>query len=273
MLFGILFLVLLVPVRYSFILEKREENSPEITGKVTWLWRLIFLKASYTDQGFDYRMRILGYQILGNQTAFLEKKERKQKRREEKRKKKEKEKKKKADVPKQPEEKRKEEIPEISLPSGEPNSPKTQAKGREETEKGSEKKKRRRFSPITKGKALIGRIKGAKDKISDLMAWEEVIEPVKEILWKLLGHILPYQLNGMMVFGFPDPATTGYVTGLAAVFYPKYGEWFSLSPNFEQKIFEADCKGRGRIRMGYLLILAIMAYRDAAIKNAIKSII
>ncbi|MFR3345941.1 MAG: hypothetical protein ACLTS6_19510 [Anaerobutyricum sp.] len=41
--------------------------------RVTWLCWLFYFKASYIEKVFDYRIRILGYQIAGNQQEFLEK--------------------------------------------------------------------------------------------------------------------------------------------------------------------------------------------------------
>ena len=76
LLVGVLLLVLLAPLRYSFKLEKEEQVSPEFSVRVTWLCWLFYFKASYIEKVFDYRMRILGHQIAGNQKEFLEKQKR-----------------------------------------------------------------------------------------------------------------------------------------------------------------------------------------------------
>ena len=39
--------------------------------RVTWLFWLFYFKTSYIEKVFDYRIRILGYQIAGNQQNFL----------------------------------------------------------------------------------------------------------------------------------------------------------------------------------------------------------
>lgn len=48
--------------------------------RVTWLFWLFYFKTSYIEKVFDYRIRILGYQIAGNQPEFLEKQKERQKR-------------------------------------------------------------------------------------------------------------------------------------------------------------------------------------------------
>lgn len=81
LLVGVLLLVLLAPLRYSFKLEKEEQVSPEFSVRVTWLCWLFYFKASYIEKAFDYRIRILGHQIAGNQKEFLERQRKRQKKR------------------------------------------------------------------------------------------------------------------------------------------------------------------------------------------------
>ena len=87
LLVGVLLLVLLAPLRYSFKLEKEEQVSPEFSVRVTWLCWLFYFKASYIEKVFDYRIRILGHQIAGNQKEFLERQKKKAEKAREKRRK------------------------------------------------------------------------------------------------------------------------------------------------------------------------------------------
>ena len=87
LLVGVLLLVLLAPLRYSFKLEKEEQVSPEFSVRVTWLCWLFYFKASYIEKVFDYRIRILGHQIAGNQKEFLERQKKKAEKAQEKRRK------------------------------------------------------------------------------------------------------------------------------------------------------------------------------------------
>ena len=71
---GLLVLVLAAPVRYSFRFHTDENAPPGGQVKVTWLLHILYVRASYIDKMLDYRVRIFGYQIMGNQKEFLEKK-------------------------------------------------------------------------------------------------------------------------------------------------------------------------------------------------------
>ena len=71
---ALLVLVLAAPVRYSFRFHTDENAPPGGQVKVTWLLHILYVRASYIDKMLDYRVRIFGYQIMGNQKEFLEKK-------------------------------------------------------------------------------------------------------------------------------------------------------------------------------------------------------
>ena len=81
---GLVLLVLLTPIQYSFELEKEEQREPKFMVRVTWLFWLFYFKTSYIEKVFDYRIRILGYQIAGNQPEFLEKQKERQKKKSQK---------------------------------------------------------------------------------------------------------------------------------------------------------------------------------------------
>lgn len=296
LLVGVLLLVLLAPLRYSFKLEKEEQVSPEFSVRVTWLCWLFYFKASYIEKVFDYRMRILGHQIAGNQKEFLEKQKKKaekaqEKRRKEKENRKKKSQKKEKELPvtiseekvsvtEKPEEdllKEKESEGSYSGESVKEESIKdadshkelpTEKQVKEKTDKSS----KRKDSFLKKGKARIKSLKDAKSNL-DQFPWREWLELGKDIVIRFFKHVLPQKLRGTVTFGFSDPADTGYVTGIAAVFYPKYGESFSLYPDFERKVFAAQCEGKGRIRLGYILVLVVSILREKSVRTMIKRMI
>ena len=296
LLVGVLLLVLLAPLRYSFKLEKEEQVSPEFSVRVTWLCWLFYFKASYIEKVFDYRIRILGYQIAGNQKEFLEKQKKKaekaqEKRRKEKENRKKKSQKKEKELPvtiseekvsvtEKPEEdllKEKESEGSYSGESVKEESIKdadshkelsTEKQVKEKTDKSS----KRKGSFLKKGKARIKSLKDAKSNL-DQFPWREWLELGKDIVLRFFKHVLPQKLRGTITFGCSDPADTGYVTGIAAVFYPKYGESFSLYPDFERKVFAAQCEGKGRIRLGYILVLVVSILREKSVRIMIKRMI
>lgn len=296
----VLLVVLLVPVRYSFELKKKEEDSPKFAVKITWLFRLFYFKTSYIDNLFDYRVRILGYQIAGNQKEFLEGQKKRQERKEEKERKREERKKgKEAEKSKKKEtgnpetelavksvsedsvsrEKPEEDIFVKAGASKEQRENQTENPGQtaqkdsgKQQKKPEEQSAAKKESFFKKSKERVKSLKETKTAL-DQLPWREWLELGRNILIRFLKHVLPRKLKGSITFGLSDPADTGYITGIAAMFYSKYGDHFSLYPDFEKKVFDAECAGRGRIRLGYMLVLAVSVLKEESVRTIIKNII
>ena len=287
---GLVLLVLLTPIQYSFELEKEEQREPKFMVRVTWLFWLFYFKTSYIEKVFDYRIRILGYQIAGNQPEFLEKQKERQKKKSQKEK--AKEERKTAETPaegksrsidsisKQKAEKAvlKENSSDVSegrektkeKDSGADKNSKDKKKKKEKKQKDG-KKQKKEYS-LKKIKSKIKSLKETKVNL-DKMPWREWLELGRDLLIRFLKHVLPGKLEGNIAFGTGNPEYTGYITGIAAVFYPKYGEHFSLYPDFERKMFEAKCRGRGRIRPGYMLVLVVSILKEKSVRTMVKNII
>ena len=145
-------------------------------------------------------------------------------------------------------------------------------KKKNKEKKQTDGKKPNKESSLKKIKSKIKSLKETKVNL-DKMPWREWLELGKDVLIRFLKHALPGQLEGNIAFGTGNPEYTGYITGIAAVFYPKYGEHFSLYSDFERKMFEAKCRGRGRIRLGYMLVLAVSILKEESVRTMIKNII
>lgn len=143
---------------------------------------------------------------------------------------------------------------------------------REKNSKDNKDERQKKDSFFKKGKNRIKSLKEAKNTL-DKLPWREWLELGKDIFFRFLKHVLPGKLEGSVAFGLGDPEYTGYITGIAAIFYPKYGGRFSLYPDFERKMFEAKCRGKGKIRPGYLLVLIIDILKEKSIRTMIKNII
>ena len=154
--------------------------------------------------------------------------------------------------------------------SGDDKNSKDKKKNKEKKQKDGKKPKKE--SSLKKIKSKIKSLKETKVNL-DKMPWREWLELGKDVLIRFLKHALPGKLEGNIAFGTGNPEYTGYITGIAAVFYPKYGEHFSLYPDFERKMFEAKCRGRGRIRLGYMLVLAVSILKEKSVRTMIKNII
>lgn len=289
LLIGLILLVLLTPIRYSFGLEKEEQASPEFTIRITWLVRIFYFKASYIEKVFDYRIRVLGHQIAGNQKEFLEKQKEKADRKNQKEKKREERRKQKENRDKKSHKKKEvSETPSVTatekeLPVkkaqedilGEEKSHECQEETKVQKQENRQENKKKKDSILTVLKNIKNKINSIKETKStiDKLPWREWLELGKDIFIRFLKHVLPRKLEGTVEFGLGDPADTGYVTAIAAIFYSRYGEHFSMYPDFERKMFAAHCKGKGRIRPGYMLVLVVSILKEKSVRTMIKNII
>ena len=236
---GLVLLVLLTPIQYSFELEKEEQREPKFMVRVTWLFWLFYFKTSYIEKVFDYRIRILGYQIAGNQPEFLEKQKERQKKKSQKEKAKEERK-----TAETLAEGKSRSIDSVSKQKAEKAAPKEKSsdvsegcekffvkdsgdvKNSKDKKMNKDGKKPKKESSLKKIKSKIKSLKETKVNL-DKMPWREWLELGKDVLIHFLKHALPGKLEGNIAFGTGNPEYTGYITGIAAVFYPKYGENFS----------------------------------------------
>lgn len=267
-------LVLLTPIRYRFALDKKAEPSVQGQCSVTWFFGIIRVGASYIDKVFEYQVRLFGFQIMGNQPAFLKKKEKKEKKKQEKEERKRKIEEKKESLETASLESEKEKAKEVR--SEKKTSAETSGVKQTKTASGQPDKKKK----DKKEKVSAGQRENSTEKWKEkLTGWRQLYEEyhgrellllAKDNIIRLFRHVLPRKLEGRIRFGFDDPSVTGKITGVAAIFYPAYAQHFSLEPDFQEVCFEADCKGRGRIQLGFFLYIIVRILLDSNVRRIIK---
>ncbi|MBQ9984421.1 MAG: DUF2953 domain-containing protein [Lachnospiraceae bacterium] len=94
-------------------------------------------------------------------------------------------------------------------------------------------------------------------------ARKDAIAYVK-MLWRV---IKPKKLEGYVHFGLSDPASTGQVLGVIAMFLSFYDAFLQIEPDFEQACFEGDLKGKGKFCLFPIIKLVIKVMLN---KNLIK---
>lgn len=113
------------------------------------------------------------------------------------------------------------------------------------------------------------------ERISSIIAFirdgenKEGFQKIKKELIALLRYAMPYYVKGKVVFGTGDPCTTGWLLGIISVFPAAYTEGLMLSPDFEEKVFEADAVIKGKVQVLYFIRLFLRGYRDEGIKKVI----
>lgn len=125
------------------------------------------------------------------------------------------------------------------------------------------------------GKRRFKRAMAQKEKLVSWIEDEANKESVKLVvrqLGKIIRHLLPRKGHGTVTFGFgEDPYLTGKVLTAIAPFYPLYGEYLEVYPDFERQIFEAEGTGNGHIRIGVIIGYAIRLLFDSNIRKNIRA--
>lgn len=295
LLLGIL-LLLFVPVRYELSAEGDIHTPEEIRVSVSirYFFRLITFHTVYENQKFWRQVRI-AWKKIGQD------KEEKQETEEQENPKPEKEISGKMDLEREekesPEEVRairsenkdpekedkvRREKPEVKRPvSGEAG--KKESKAKEESEKKKETKATvfKRF--LEKIKYTFHRIC---DKIKALSDIKNRVETVikdevhqaafrkgKETVFRLLKAWLPRSGWGRIEYGLDDPYYTGKILAGLALFYPFFGQWLQIVPDFEKTTLRGRVFIRGHIRMNHLAGAAVRLAADKNIRSTAKEVL
>jgi len=76
---------------------------------------------------------------------------------------------------------------------------------------------------------------------------ERTIERALKIVKRLFGTIKPKKSKGYLHMGLKSSADTGMMLGKIAAFYPMYGRWLTIEPDFYNKVIEGELDIKGRI--------------------------
>lgn len=87
---------------------------------------------------------------------------------------------------------------------------------------------------------------------------------------RLVLHIVPRKIRGILKFGTDDPCVTGQILAAASIFYPLYGEHFTIEPYFDRNILEGEIYVRGRIYGMALLRMAWNLFWDSDVRYIVK---
>lgn len=264
-LLGILLLILgclfFCPVAYQ---GRGEKNSDSMKGnlKISWLFHGISLKIWY-EEGIHYSLRILGISIERLKGIF------------------------KGRVGKKSEKKQQKEL--TAVQENRQEAAKREYTGQSAEETIQREVKKAEEQPFVKERPKRKRIEKAfRDFRLTLEKICDKIKKVKKLLdseqmkrtetWiikeikALIFHIKPNKLQGNIRFGMEDPCLTGEILALAGVFYPLYGEYFTIEPFFEKQILEGEVFFCGRIYGIYFALLAWRIFKNRDLRFIIKKI-
>lgn len=279
--------ILLVPIRYHGE-GAREEKILSGNVKLTWLLHMISASVSLSEDGTKIRVCLFGKMIYPKTKKPPKKSKAKKMPKQEATKKSEK-----SEKPKQQSDTVSKEVATIYEPQKpNPELPKKMDEPESEKKQQSQKEKSARPDVKSKFEAIKQKLLAVKEKFIDSKAgiqkiknkidyWKNLLtsDPMKEameFLWKktngLLHHILPRRMTGRIHFGFEDPSKTGKTLAYFSMLYPFTKENLVIEPEFETEelILEGDIAFRGRIRLGYLVYVALSVVLNKNIRRQYK---
>jgi len=125
--------------------------------------------------------------------------------------------------------------------------------------------------PIT---GIYDRLRGICGEAGEFIAVIRKEEKTLKLLWKrsrtLLRHILPRRIKGKIRFGFEDPYVTGQVLTYISPFYGIFARRLTVIPVFEGPVLDGEVRMTGRIRIGTIIWIAFLLWREPDIRRIWK---
>ena len=130
------------------------------------------------------------------------------------------------------------------------------------------KKKRKKSSFADRIKKICEKASSLRETVED----EENQKAVRLLLSRvkyLLHHLRFRRFEGRLAFGFEDPATVGRMLAVLSLFYPLYGECFTITPVFDHTLFEGEIALKGHVRLIHILIAGIQLMMNKKIRGLV----
>jgi len=102
--------------------------------------------------------------------------------------------------------------------------------------------------------------------------YKGAFDEIKRRGLKMIRHAAPKKIDGIVEFGFDDPAYTGMALGALSWILPVIPEGLCIAPDFTEKKLEADVKARGRFFLIVLLKEGLGLLLNQEVKNMIRSV-
>lgn len=267
-------LVLLVPIRYAGAGHKGEETTDYAAHiELSWLLHMVQLHAGITPAGLVYYFRILWFRPIDSRPSDTPP----------------------ANVSDEASSRSEEaEVDSIELKSSTETAAPTEEKltsedvpGLDETEDTSadvdqesktkstattaealKKKKRKKFLFADRIKRICEKASSLRETVED----EENQKAVRLLLSRvkyLLHHLRFRKFEGRLAFGFEDPAMVGRMLAVLSLFYPLYGECFTITPVFDHTLFEGEIALKGHVRLIHILIAGIQLMMNKKIRGLV----
>lgn len=272
----LLLIVSFVPIRYQM---KAEGENAEIEGgaKVTWFLKLAKACVSWEDKKLRYRVSIFGKAILQGTLGETEAETLRGQLEEEET----------ASDPKRQEQlsrqlqkaeikaEKEEKLQQVK--EEEKEKQKEEKKKKKEEEKAERKKEAEGLSVQEKLQGIRDRIQAITEKIEEAKRfWEarttqRAVRHIKTNLFRILNHVKPRTIAGMIRFGLKDPADTAILYGSAAPLLEAAGNGkLTVIPEFYVPGISVNLAIKGRFFIGYMLLCAVSIYLNRDVQRLIR---
>ena len=122
----------------------------------------------------------------------------------------------------------------------------------------------------------IKKIKSEIGFYKDLWDRPESKPAVKKLfgqLWYLLKRVKPSKIEGDVVFGTGDPATTGQIIGAIAALYGLFPDKLHITPDFEEQKYEGQIRMKGKLRLIHVVIIGVRLILDKNFRYVVKKVL
>ena len=263
-------LVLLVPFRYAGAGHKGEEKRDYAAHlELSWLLHMVQLHADITPAGLAYSLHILWFRPIDSRpsdTPPANVSDEKTSRSEEESSTAE------VDSIELKSSTTPEQLKETKTVADEtPTSDIDQESKTKRTSPAAEepkKKKRKKFLFADRIKRICEKASSLREMVED----EENQKAVRLLISRvkyLLHHLRFRKFEGRLAFGFEDPAMVGRTLAVLSLFYPLYGERFTITPVFDHTLFEGEITLKGHVRLIHILIAGIQLMMNKKIRGLV----
>lgn len=95
----------------------------------------------------------------------------------------------------------------------------------------------------------------------------------KIVLIHFIKTWMPKEARGYVEYGFDDPYYTGKLLSWLALFYPFFGKWLQIAPDFEKPALNGSIFIKGHLRMNHLAAAAVRLVADKNIRSTAKEVL
>ena len=136
------------------------------------------------------------------------------------------------------------------------------------TAEAPKKKKRKKSSFADRIKRICEKASSLRETVEDEENQKAVCLLISRVKY-LLHHLRFRKFEGRLAFGFEDPATVGRTLAVLSLFYPLYGECFTITPVFDHTLFEGEIALKGHVRLIHILIAGIQLMMNKKIRGLV----